>query len=119
VKLIDKEVESLSKEDIVPLIETPPSYDMGDYAFPAFRLAKELKTAPNIIAEQLAKKFSESEYFENVENKGPYINFFINKGKLIETVLEETINKKENFGATNIGQDKTVIVEFSSPNIAK
>ena len=78
VKLIEKEVESLSKEDIIPLIETPPSYDMGDYAFPAFRLAKELRTAPNIIAEELAKKFSNSDYFDKVENKGAYINFFIN-----------------------------------------
>ena len=119
VKLIDQEVKSLDKEDIIHLIETPPSYDMGDYAFPAFRLAKELKTAPNIIAEKLADKFADSEYFEKVENKGPYINFFINKGKLIETVLEETLNKREKFGATNIGQDRTVIVEFSSPNIAK
>lgn len=119
VKLIDQEVKSLDKEDIIPLIETPPSYDMGDYAFPAFRLAKELKIGPNIIAQQLAEKFADSEYFEKVESKGPYINFFINRGKLIETVLEETISEKENFGATNIGQDKTVIVEFSSPNIAK
>lgn len=119
VKLIDKEVESLSKEDIVPLIETPPSYDMGDYAFPAFRLAKELKTSPNIIAEQLAEKFSNSDYFEKVENKGPYINFFINKEKLVETVLDEIIKEKESFGSTDVGKGRNVIVEFSSPNIAK
>lgn len=119
VKLIEKEVESLSKEDIIPLIETPPSYDMGDYAFPAFRLAKELRTAPNIIAEQLAEKFSSSDYFDKVENKGPYINFFINKEKLVETVLDEIIEKKENFGSTNVGKGRNVIVEFSSPNIAK
>lgn len=119
VRLIDKEVESLKAEDIVPLIETPPSYDMGDYAFPAFRLAKELKTSPNIIAEQLAEKFSSSDYFEKVENKGPYINFFINKEKLVETVLDEIVKEKENFGSTDIGKGRNVIVEFSSPNIAK
>ena len=119
VQLIDKEVESLNKEDINPLIETPPSYDMGDYAFPAFRLAKELKTDPNVIAEQLAEKFSDNDYFDKVENKGPYINFFINKDKLVETVLDETLEKKENFGSTNVGKGRTVIVEFSSPNIAK
>lgn len=119
VELIKTQVDSLRKDDIRLLIEIPPSYEMGDYAFPVFRLAKEMRKSPNMIAEDLASKFSGEEYFEKVENAGPYVNFFINKEKLIESVFDEIIEKKDNYGSSNLGEGKTVIVEFSSPNIAK
>ncbi|WFA09874.1 arginine--tRNA ligase [Tissierella sp. Yu-01] len=119
VKLLKNQIDFLKEEDISALVEVPPSYDMGDYAFPTFRLAKEFKKSPNIIAEELANKFSEDENFEKVENAGPYVNFFINKSKLIESVLREIKDKNGDYGSSDMGQDKTVIVEFSSPNIAK
>ncbi len=119
VKLIKNQINLLSEEEINSLIEIPPSYEMGDYAFPTFRLAKEFKKSPNLIAQELASKFTEDENFEKVENAGPYVNFFLNKGKLVETVLEEIKVKRDEYGSSNIGQGKTVIVEFSSPNIAK
>lgn len=112
-------VDELTAEEVQGLIEVPPSYDLGDYAFPCFRLAKIFRKAPNLIAEELVNKISSSEYFEKVENKGPYLNFFINKEKLIETVLKEILEKKEQFAAKDIGQGRNIIVEFSSPNIAK
>lgn len=119
VKLLKNQIDFLEEEDISALVEVPPSYDMGDYAFPTFRLAKEFKKSPNIIAAELSSKFSEDENFEKVENAGPYVNFFINKSKLIESVLREIKDKREDYGSSDIGEDKTVIVEFSSPNIAK
>lgn len=119
VELIKKEVDFLSKDEIRPLIELPPSYEMGDYAFPAFRLAKEFRKSPNIIAEELANKFSNEEVFERVENAGAYVNFFIDKEILLKTVFDEITNKGDDYGSSNIGDGKTVIVEFSSPNIAK
>lgn len=119
VELIKEQVDSLSKEEINTLVEVPPSYDMGDYAFPTFRFAKLFKKSPNIIAEELASKFSEDDNFEKVENAGPYVNFYINKNKLVETVIEDILLKNENYGSSDLGKDKTVIVEFSSPNIAK
>ncbi|TJX13029.1 arginine--tRNA ligase [Tissierella creatinini] len=119
VKLIEGEVDSLTRDEINALIEIPPSYDMGDYAFPVFRLAKTFRKAPNIIAEDLASKFKQDEYFEKVENAGPYVNFFIDKKKLTQTVLEEILEEKDGFGSSTIGNGKKVIVEFSSPNIAK
>lgn len=119
VGLLANEVDSLSHDEISSLIEVPPSYDMGDYAFPVFRFSKVFRKAPNLIAEELANKFSENEYFDKIENKGPYVNFFINRERLVETVIEEVIQKGEEFGTSNIGHGKTVIVEFSSPNIAK
>lgn len=119
VKLLKENIEELDKDEISILVETPPSYDMGDYAFPTFRLAKVFRKAPNIIAEELAIKMQDNNYFQNIENKGPYINFFINRDKLVETVVEEVKSRGEEYGSTDLGEGKTVIVEFSSPNIAK
>ena len=119
VDLIKGEVEELNEEEVNLLVEIPPSYDMGDYAFPTFRLAKSYRKAPNMIAEELAAKFDDNEDFEKVQNVGPYVNFFINKNKLVESVISDVIEKKESYGSSNIGENKTVIVEFSSPNIAK
>lgn len=119
VELIESQVDSLNEEEINALIEIPPTYDMGDYAFPTFRLAKALRKSPNAIAEELAGKFKEDENFEKVESAGAYLNFFINKEKLVTTVLEDIKDKKDNYGSSDLGEGKTVIVEFSSPNIAK
>jgi arginyl-tRNA synthetase len=119
VDLIKGEVEELNEEEVNLLVEIPPSYDMGDYAFPTFRLAKSYRKAPNMIAEELAAKFDDNEDFEKVQNVGPYVNFFINKNKLVESVISDVMEKKESYGSSNIGENKTVIVEFSSPNIAK
>ena len=83
VDLIKGEVEELNEEEVNLLVEIPPSYDMGDYAFPTFRLAKSYRKAPNMIAEELAAKFDDNEDFEKVQNVGPYVNFFINKNKSV------------------------------------
>ncbi|WP_353092496.1 arginine--tRNA ligase [Tissierella praeacuta] len=119
IKLIKSEVDSFTEEEISSLIEVPPSYDMGDYAFPVFRLAKTFRKAPPVIAEELVSKFGQNDYFEKIENKGPYINFFINKNKLTEVTLNEVKEKGPKYGSSDMGNGKTVIVEFSSPNIAK
>ncbi|MGN9164665.1 arginine--tRNA ligase [Tissierellaceae bacterium HCP3S3_D8] len=119
VDLIASEVDSLNREEIISLIEIPPSYDMGDYAFPVFRLSKVFRKAPNLISQELVEKFGENENFERIESAGPYVNFFINRSKLIETVMEEIKDRGSKYGSSNIGEGKTVIVEYSSPNIAK
>lgn len=119
VKLIEEQQDSLNREEVISLMEIPPSSKMGDYAFPCFKLAKAFKKAPNLIAEEFVGKMEGNEYFEKIENKGPYINFFINNEMLVKTVLENIKEEKENYGSSNMGEDKTVIVEFSSPNIAK
>lgn len=119
IELINSQIDTLNEDDIKALIEVPPSYDMGDYAFPTFRLAKALRKSPNIIAQELADKFNEDDNFEKVESAGPYVNFFINREKLVEYVLTDIIDKKDTYGSSDLGKDKTVIVEFSSPNIAK
>jgi len=119
ISLLKQHIDSLTHEEIEKLIEIPPSYDMGDFAFPVFKLAKEYKKAPNIIAKELENKLADSVKFEKIEAVGPYLNFFINKEKLAFEVLNEIREKKEKYGSTDIGKGRKVIVEFSSPNIAK
>jgi len=119
IELLDEKIGSLSAEEIEDLIEVPPSYDMGDYAFPTFRLAKEYRKAPNAIAEDIASKMEGNEFFNRVQNQGPYVNFFIDRNKLAEDVISEVMEKKEKYGSSEMGEGKKVIVEFSSPNIAK
>ena len=117
-KILNDKIESLTEEDILAQIEIPPSYEMGDYAFPVFSLAKIFRKNPNMIAEEIASSI-DSKYFEKVESKGAYINFFTNKEALSKTVIEEILKEKENYGKSKMGKDKTIIVEYSSPNIAK
>lgn len=117
-KILNDKIESLTEEDILAQIEIPPSYEMGDYAFPVFSLAKIFRKNPNMIAEEMASRI-DSKYFEKVESKGAYINFFTNKEALSKTVIEEILKEKENYGKSKMGKDKTIIVEYSSPNIAK
>lgn len=119
VELIYQIDSELGKEEIESLIEIPPSYEMGDYAFPCFRLAKTFRKAPNLISAELVEKIGKNEYFEKIESVGPYINFFVKKEAIVKTVLDEAKDKKDKFGSSKIGEGKTVLVEFSSPNIAK
>ena len=106
--------------EIEQYIETPPNDEMGDYAFPCFRLAKELKKAPQIIAEDLKSKIEKNEdLIEKINVAGGYLNFYINKKCLISNTINEIEKEKDNYGKSNIGNGKTVLVEYSSPNIAK
>ena len=107
----------LTEEEISDLIEIPPNSEMGDYAFPVFKLAKTFRKAPNLIAEELAQKAFENENIKKIANVGPYVNFFVNNSKLVESVLTEAI--KDDFGSSHIGVGKNVVFDFSSTNIAK
>lgn len=114
------EVIGTSKQELVAYIEVPKDDNMGDYAFPCFRLAKELKKAPQAIAEEISKKIDiTGTDIEKVEIAGGYLNFTISKLEIAKTTIEEIENKKEEYGKSNLGNGKTVIVEYSSPNIAK
>ncbi|MCI8655235.1 MAG: arginine--tRNA ligase [Clostridia bacterium] len=113
----------LKKEKIIEYIESPKETTKGDYAFPCFRLAKEMKKAPQIIAEEIAEKIKEkieidSKVIEKIEVVGAYINFYVNKQLLAKEVIEE-IAKSEQYGQSSIGKGKNIIIEYSSPNIAK
>lgn len=110
---------NIEKEEIETYIEKPIDNKNGDYAFPCFRLAKELKKAPPIIANEIKEKIElDTNIIEDVQVVGGYLNFYIDKETITKEVLEE-ISKTEKYGKTNIGNGKNIVVDYSSPNIAK
>lgn len=118
-EIIKSEIEDLTLEEITALIEVPPNKEMGDYAFPCFKLAKIFRKAPNAIAEDLAGKIQPTDDINKIVNLGGYVNFFVNKESLAKKVINQVLTEKENYGKSEFGKGKTVVVEFSSPNIAK
>ena len=88
------EVTEIEKEEILGYIEIPPNDEMGDYAFPCFKLAKVLRKAPNMIAEDLKSKLETDENIVKIEIVGGYLNFYINKLVLAESVLKENRSSK-------------------------
>ncbi len=118
-KLIAAEVTDLELSEIQGMIEVPQDSKMGDYAFPCFKLAKVMRKAPPLIAKNIAEKIADNEIFEKVEQVNAYVNMFISKEEFVKDVVEDVLEKGDGFGRSGIGGGKTVIVEYSSPNIAK
>ena len=129
-----KEGTTLRESEIEKLIETPPDFKMGDYAFPCYSLAKTMKKAPNAIAAELAGRFSAmlpshsetsasqaapANPISEIKAIGPYVNFFVNKEIFSETVLKKIYDERDCYGSGNAGAGKTVVIDYSSPNIAK
>ena len=115
------ERNDIEKEKIKELIEIPKEENNGDYAFPCFSLAKILKISPNIIADNLKEKIELKEDcpVEKIEAVNGFLNFFLKKESAVKNLLDKFDMKKEEYGKQNIGEGKTVLVEYSSPNIAK
>ena len=111
----------LELSEVSTLIETPPQENMGDYAFPCFRLAKELKKNPAQIAIEISEILNREspQWLETTKAVGPYLNFYLNRGYYASIVLQTILSELESYGKSHIGQKRNVIVEYSSPNIAK
>ncbi|MFO7887089.1 MAG: arginine--tRNA ligase [Eubacteriales bacterium] len=116
-ELISESVK-LEKEKIYEIIEIPPDMEMGDYAIPCFILAKTFKKNPALIAKELSQSIELDNKFDKVVNNGPYLNFYLDRTEFNKEILKEIFNN-DNYGKKNIGKDRNVVVEFSSPNIAK
>ena len=100
-------------------LETPPNPDMGDVAFPCFKLAKTMRKAPNMIAASLAPALGEINGISRIEPMGGYINFFADKTSFARTTLERVLDEGARYGGSDIGSGKTVCLDYSSINIAK
>ncbi|GAX02635.1 arginyl-tRNA synthetase [Secundilactobacillus pentosiphilus] len=108
----------LSAEDIYQKIERPKDASKGDYAFPAFTLAKAFKKAPQQIAADLVEKIDTSK-FDKVEVAGPYLNFFLDKTAFSAQILSEVLTQGADYGQNQSGNNGNVPIDMSSPNIAK
>lgn len=117
--LLYDESWELSEEQLADMIEIPGDEKMGDYAFPCFRLAKVLRKAPPAIAAEVAERIGGDPLFEKVENVNAYVNMYISRESFMTDVISQLMEEGENFGRSGKGEGKTVIVEYSSPNIAK
>ena len=118
-KIIAEEISkvtNIKSEELETYIEIPKETNNGDYSFPCFRLAKELKKAPQMIATDLKEKIQIAEPITKIEVVGGYLNFFINKESLAKEVLEEI---EKGFGKSEIGKGKNIVIDYSAPNIAK
>ncbi len=114
VKLIKKEVK-LTEQEIAGLLEIPPSPEFGDFSFPCFSLSKLERKSPDKIAEHLSQKIKLPKEIEKAENKGAYLNFFLDK----KILAGQAIKINANFGKSSEGKGKKILIDFSSPNVGK
>lgn len=119
IQILDETIKDLNQEEIEALIEVPKKTEMGDYAFPCFKLAKVYRKAPNMIAEDIKKEIIEKNYtiFSKIENVGGYINFFFSKELFAKQIMDNI--SVEDFGSSDKGKGKTICIDYSSPNVAK
>ena len=108
----------LNAQDVATMLEYPPDSNMGDLAFPCFKLSKVLRRSPVQIATAMTELLNDSA-IDTVEAVNGYLNIKISNTYLAQSVLPEILDKKENYGAQDFGKGKTVVLDYSSPNLAK
>ncbi len=114
-----KEHAGLEEGIVRLLIDIPPNPDMGDYTLPCFTLKERFQKAPALIANGLADAPLTGGQITRVEAHGPYLNFFVERNGLAQWVLEDVFGQKDHYGCLDLGSGKTVVIDYSSPNIAK
>ena len=117
VELLDNAIDVLDAQQINEFLEQPPKPELGDYAFPCFRLAKELRKAPQQIASDIKDSIVCPDFIDKIEVQGAYINFFTKKDAYAKEVITRSIS--DSFGSSDEGKGKTICIDYSSPNVAK
>ena len=113
------EVVNIDEKELESYIEIPKDANNGDYAFPCFRLAKELRKAPPMIANDIKEKIQiDEKMVEKVEVVGGYLNFYIQQEQMVKEVLK-AIDAQEEYGKSEVGKGKNIVIDYSAPNIAK
>jgi len=110
---------NIDVNEVLGAIEIPPNKDMGDYAYPCFRLAKTLRKAPPLIAADLAANIKLPSFVSETKVMGAYLNFFTDKSVFAKEIITKIFDEKENYGKSKVGEGKNIVIDYSSPNIAK
>jgi arginyl-tRNA synthetase len=105
--------------ELCGMLETPPNPEMGDFALPCFKLAKSLRKAPPMIAQQLQQNLQAPEFISRVEVAGGYLNFFVDPSYYARTVLQNIRAQGEKYGSSDEGAGRVICIDYSSINIAK
>ena len=119
-KIVAMVVEVQDLNSIMDLIEIPPDSEMGDFAIPCFSFAKKMRKNPALIAVSVKEallNMKEELGLSSVEAVNGYCNLFVDRAKYVEKVFLKL--GEENGGVKKIGMDKTICIDYSSPNIAK
>lgn len=111
--------DNIKIEDIEEKIEVPKDKNNGDFAYPCFNLAKLLRKSPVVIANDLKEKIKTSDSISKVEAVNGFLNFYLNGENVVSATLSKILNEKEDYGKSNEGNGKNIVVEYSSPNICK
>ena len=112
-------INDITEEEVASLIVTPPDTSLGDYALPCFKFAKLMRKSPVMIAEELASSYATDENITKVIAVNGYLNFTVNRTAMVKNTLNKILLEGENYGASNVGNGKTVCIDYSSINIAK
>ena len=113
------QVEGVTSAEIYELLALPPNTEMGDYALPCFKFAKLMRKSPVMIAEELKNIYPTDEVVCEVSAINGYLNFKINKTGFVKGTLDKILNEKDGYGSANLGEGKTICLDYSSINIAK
>lgn len=112
-------IKEISKEELYNNLEKPKDQNNGDFSIPCFKFSKILKKSPNQIAEYILNNTEKSDYIKSIENTNGFLNFKLNKDLIVDNIINEILEKKENYAADNSGLNKTICIDYSSVNIAK
>ncbi|GFN30058.1 arginine--tRNA ligase [Paenibacillus xylaniclasticus] len=118
VKEISSLLEGMPENEVAALIEFPPNAEMGDISLPCFKLSKILRKPPKAIADELKDRIN-LEFVDRVESVSGYLNFFLNNQLFASDVIKTILQQGEQYGASKVGDGKTIVIDYSSPNIAK
>ena len=122
-KVLDEinNAHGLEEENIAQMLEYPPNVDMGDIALPCFKLSKSLRMSPVMISEKISEELGKSDIkdIERIETVNGYLNIYIKKEYFSKSILTNVLEKGEKYGSFDFGKGKTVVLDYSSPNVAK
>lgn len=118
LNLLTEHIDGFTPEELDAFIEIPPKAELGDFAFPCFRLAKVFRKAPQAIAEDLKSAMGTPDFLSEIKVMGGYLNFFVDKSAYVKQIVDGFFSAS-NYGGSTDGNGKTICIDYSSPNVAK